>query len=239
MTALNTLHPSEKPNGLGTYVSILTTPRAAFSQLTAAPTWGWAALIGIVLTLAAAIISLPVQIHLANAMQQAQVSQMPADQQAQAGAAMAKLSWATPYFIIGASLFGPWLGWLITAAVFLAGSAISGGQARWNKAWTAAVNAYIITGVATLVGAIIMRLRGPEMMTTVRDAYTLPSLAMLAHGGAKAAAFLYSYNIFYIWYYVIAVIALEEMMRLRRGSAVVTVVFLSLLGALLASAFAK
>jgi len=231
--------PQERANGLLTYLSVITSPRAAFEQLFRTPMWGWAAIAGIVLTIFATIVMLPEQSHLAHVMQQQQLQQMTADQQARAASAIAKMA---PYlkltFIVGA-VFQPWIGWLIAASVFLIAGALSGGEARFRNAWVLAVNAYAITAVALLVNAIILAMRGPDSLNSPLDTFVVPSLAMFVHGSPKLAAFLYAYNILYVWAYVVIAIGLEHVMKLSRTAAIVTVVILSLLLAGLGTLFAK
>ena len=51
--------------------------------------------------------------------------------------------------------------------------------------------------------------------------------------------FLYGFNIFNVWLYIVAVIALEQVMKMSRGAAIATVVVLALLGAGIGALFAK
>ena len=55
--------------GLVTYARVLWAPRRAFSDLLAAPTWGWAALCGLVLTLAAVLLSQHAQVRMMAVME--------------------------------------------------------------------------------------------------------------------------------------------------------------------------
>jgi hypothetical protein len=232
--------PQARENGLSTYFQVLYAPSEAFDKLARTPMWGWAALIGLLLTLIATIIGLPATVHMIHATQAQQLSQMSADQVAQQREALAKVpEWVYGGFGIVGSLVGPWLYWLIAAAIFLIGAALGGGETRFQLAWVAAVNAYVIAGVGSIVTYSIIALRGASNINAPTDFYALPSLAMLVHGSPKLAGLLYAYNIVNVWYYIVAVIALERMLKLGRGAAVATVVVMSLLVAGLAALFAK
>lgn len=238
-TAVDSPAPQERANGFVTYLSIIATPRAAFEQLSRTPMWGWAAVLGIILTVAATFIMLPEQIHLGHVMQQQQLAQMTADQQAQAGPAMAKFEPYAKFTYIIAALIQPWIGWLIGAVVFLIGAALGGGVPRFRNAWVLAVNAYVISAIAVIVNAILIAMRGPDAVNSPFDVLALPSLAMVVHGGPKLSAFLYSYGIIYIWAYVVTFIGLEQLMKMSRTAALVTTIIFSLLIAGFVMLFAK
>jgi len=220
-----------RANGLATYFSIIPTPKAALAQLARTPMWGWAAIAGLVLSLIATILAAPAQSHLAAIIQQQKLGQFPADQRAQAAAAMAASGSFVKFFLAASGAIGPWLWWLITAALFLAGAALAGGNARWKLAWVAGVNTFVIVAIAAVVSGIILRLRGPLGINSMADVLVLPSLGQVIHGGPKLVAFLSAYNVLYVWYYVVQVIALEQVLKLKRPAAIATVVVMSLLGA--------
>ena len=232
--------PQARENGLSTYFQVLYAPGEAFAKLARTPMWGWAALIGMLLTLIATIIGLPATLHMIHATQAQQLSTMSADQAAAQRAALARIpEWVYGSFgVIGAAV-GPWLYWLIAAVIFLIGAALGGGETRFQHAWVAAVNAYVIAGLGSIVSYSIVAIRGASNINGPSDFYAIPSLAMLVHGSPKLAGLLYAYNVVNIWYYVVAAIALEQMLKLGRGAAVVTVVVMSLIVAGLAALFAK
>ncbi|MBC5825883.1 MAG: YIP1 family protein [Candidatus Eremiobacteraeota bacterium] len=223
--------PPGRVNGLATYFSIVPTPKAAFAQLARTPMWGWAAVAGIVLTLIGSVLAAPATAHFAQIMQQQRLAQLPADQRQQAAAAMAASASFVNFFIAAGGVVTPWIVWLVTAAIFLAGAALLGGQARWKLAWVAAVNAYVISAIAAVIYGIILRLRGPLSVNSTADVYVLPSLSQFVHGSVKLAAFLAAYNVMYIWYYIVAIIALEQILKLRRSAAIGTGIAVSLLSA--------
>jgi len=238
MASTTTAAP-QKSNGLSTYLSILWSPATAFDQLRETPTWGWAALVGIVLLLAATVIQLPEIAKVAQIAQAARLATMTADQQAAARGVMASTTKLFPLIAIIGAFVGPWVIWLISAVVYAIGSAISGAGAKFSLAWVVSVNVGIIVFVGGIVNAIIIAARGPDAISSSLDAYALPSLGMLFHDNVKLATFLNTYNLDYLWLYVVAVIALERTLSMKRGAAIATVAVYSLLGAGLATAFAR
>ncbi|HET9342535.1 MAG TPA: YIP1 family protein [Candidatus Eremiobacteraceae bacterium] len=239
MMASTTTAAPQKSNGLSAYLSILWSPATAFDQLRETPTWGWAALIGIVLLLAATLISMPEIMKVAHIAQQQQLSTMSADQQAQARQAMGSTAGIIPVFAIVGVLIVTWLIWVISAVVYAIGGAISGAGAKFSLAWVVSVNLGIIAFVGALVNAVILAARGPDAISSPLDQYALPSLGMFFHDNVKLATFLNTYNLDYLWLYVVAVIGLERTLSMKRGAAIVTVVVYSLIGAGLASAVAR
>ena len=222
--------PQEKVNGLSTYLSIIFAPREAFAQLARTPMWGWAALIGMILAVAAPIISLPEIQKIGDVARQQALSQMSADQQAQAQSAMAMSAHLTPIFATAGAAVFIWLFWLVTALIYLGAAALTGGTATFGRAWVAVLNASIAYFVASLINAIILALRGPDAIGSAVDAYALPSLAMIVHGGVKLVTFLYyTTNLGAIWGYIVSVIALEQMLKMGRGASIATVVVITLI----------
>ena len=236
---MDTTAPTEKANGLATYLSVLTSPTAAFTQLARTPMWGWAAVVGIALAIVSIIISMPELMKVAAVAQAAQLATMPADQQAQARQTMAAAAGVTKVIIIVSWIIIPWIAWLISALVYTIGAAISGATARFSLAWVASVNVSIVAWVGAVVNAVILAARGPDAIASPIDAQTLPSLGMFFHGNVKLVSFLNAYNLDYIWLYIVAIIALERTLAMKRPAAIVTVFIYSLLTAALAAAFAK
>jgi len=239
MMATTTTAAPQKSNGLSTCLSVLWAPGAAFDQLRLTPTWGWAALAGIVLLLASTIISMPEIVKVAHIAQDQALSQMSSDRQAIARQSMQSTQGLIPWFAIGGVFIVTWIIWLISAIVYAIGGAISGAGAKFSMAWAVSVNLGVIAFVGALVNGIILALRGPDAISSALDQYTLPSLGMFSHDNVKLATFLNTYNVDYVWLYVVAVIALERAMSMKRTAAITTVVVYSLIGAGLATAFAR
>ena len=55
--------PAERANGLATYLKVFYAPSEAFATLARVPTWGWAAIIGVILTLVSTLILMPATLH--------------------------------------------------------------------------------------------------------------------------------------------------------------------------------
>jgi Yip1 domain len=232
--------PSNRGSGLATCLKVLYSPGEAFTTLARVPTWGWAAVIGIVLTVVATIVLAPATTHFAHIAQERQFAQMPADQAAAARAAVAKFpDWFYPVFGTVGAFIVVWIFWLIGAVVFVVGAALTGGEAKFSGAWVSALNLYIIGAVGAIINSVIVALRGAASVNNSTDLYALPSLALVVHGSPKLTMFLYGFNVIYIWYYVVAVIALEAVMKMSRTASIVTVLVLALLSAGLAALIAK
>ncbi|HEV2907863.1 MAG TPA: YIP1 family protein [Candidatus Eremiobacteraceae bacterium] len=231
--------PAERASGLATYFKVLYAPGEAFATLARVPMWGWAAVIGVLLTLIGTIILLPATMHYAALAQEQRFSQMPADQAAAAREFMGKYPWINSIGGLIGAFIAPWLIWLVGACVFLIGAALGGGEARFKMAWVTAVNTYLIPALGSIVSGTIVMLRGAANANTMSDLYALPSLSMLVHGGPKLTMFLYTFNIVNIWFYIVLVIALEQMLKMSRTAALVTVVILALISAGLGAAFAR
>ena len=238
MASTTTAAP-QKANGLLTYLSVLWSPSEAFDRLRQTPTWGWAALVGIALILISTIISMPEIVKVAQIAQDQRLATMTADQAAAARQAMASMRGLTPVFAIVGVILVPWFIWVLSAIVYTIGGALSGAGAKFSLAWVVSVNLGIIAFVGALVNAIILVARGPDAISSPLDQYTLPSLGMLVHDNVKLATFLNSYNVDYVWLYIVSIIALERTLLMKRGAAIATVVIYSLIGAGLGSAFAR
>ena len=228
-----------KSNGLATCLAVITSPGTAFDQLRLTPTWGWAALVCLVLSVVGGIISMPEQIQVAHVAQMHAIANMPADQQAQARQGIAAGARLIPIFVIVTLVVAPWIVWLISAIVYTIGAAISGASARFNLAWVISVNVGVIAFVVLLVNAIILALRGPDAIASPLDAQAIPSLGMFFHDNIKLATFLNNYSIGYIWVYVVAVIGLVRTMSMKVAPAIITVVLYSLIASGIGAAFAR
>ena len=201
--------------------------------------WGWACILGLIISLVAAIIGLPATVQIAQVAQQTAISQAPADRQQ---AMRDGINSFTPFMgpsIIISVLIVTWIIWLISALVVLAAAAIGRGVVQFGKAWAVAVNLYAIPVLGSLIANIILRLQGPENISKQSDAFVLPSLAMVMHGDAKLSAFLYTFNVINLWLYAVFAIALQRTMKVGSTTAWVATVVFALLSALLAMSIAK
>jgi hypothetical protein len=238
-TAETAKPPLQRANGAATYFGVLFAPGEAFDTLARVPLWGWACVLGMVITVIAVIVGLPATLHVIQVAQAAQIAQAPADQQQQMRDTISKISPIMPVIITCTALIAPWIGWVIASLVILAGSAIGRGATSFGTAWVLAVNSYAILAFGALLNNIVLRLQGAENITKTSDAYALPSLAMLVHGDAKVSAFLYAFNVVYIWFYAIIAFGMQRMMKVSAAAAWGTAIVYALIGALIAMAFAK
>jgi hypothetical protein len=223
--------PPEKAEGLATYLKVIYAPGEAFATLARVPTWGWAALIGTILAVVVALVILPASMHYSHIAQEQRFSQMPADQAAAAREFTAKIpSWAYAAIAIVITPIITWFIWLVFSLLFLLAAWIGRGAPTFRGAWVVTVNSYIVYALGSLIGGVILLLRGPESANTAADLYALPSALLFMHAASpKLAAFLYyATNIASLWYYVVAFIALEQVLKLSRVAAIISAVVIGL-----------
>lgn len=223
--------PAPKANGLKTLLDTIVAPKEAFESIAAAPTWGWALAVSIILVVAANFLMGPAFAHgmtgdmAKQAATNPQLAQMSDEQRA----GFAKMmTMVIPLFSI---VMVPII-LLIQAVIFLIFNAIGRGQAGFGKLWATACNICIIFALSQIVAAIITIVRGPDSFpTSASIQQALPSLALLAPGaGPKLAAFLATINPFVIWSIVLDAVALTIVARLSKGvawgAAIVSYLFL-------------
>jgi hypothetical protein len=231
--------PEERANGLATYLNVIMSPTAAFQQLAKTPMWGWAALIGTILMLVSLIIMLPEQLKLVQIEQAKALAQMSSDQAAQARQGMAATAGVTNVIIIASAFIIPWFIWVISSIVYVIGAAISGASAKFSLAWVTAVNSCAVAFLGAIVNSIIVALSGPDAIGSPADLQRIPSLAMLFPDNVKLDAFLAAFSIAYIWFYVVAIIGLEQTMKMKRPAAIVTVLLYAVIAGGLGALFAR
>ncbi|HKW45083.1 MAG TPA: YIP1 family protein [Candidatus Eremiobacteraceae bacterium] len=231
--------PAERASGLATYFGVLFSPAEAFETLSRVPMWGWACILGMIISLVAAIIGLPATMHIAQVAQQTAIAQAPADRQQAMRDGIRSFAPFMGAFVFVSVFIVTWVIWLVSALFTLAATAVGRGTAKFANAWALAVNLYAIPALGSLIANIILRLQGPENINKQSDAFVLPSPAMVVHGDAKLAAFLYAFNVINLWLFAVFAIALQRTMKVGSSAAWVAAVVLALLSALLAMAFAK
>ncbi len=216
-------------SGLLTCLSVLVKPRSAFDLLRQQPTWGWAALIGIIATLGALLLTEPAQLHVLAVQEAHRIAALPPSARLQERLAVAAVDRIRkPLFIIGAVTI-PWITWFLISLFFWIAAAVSRSGATFRLAWVATLNSYVVYGVAGLTNGVLVAIRDPNLVNSGLDLVRLPSLAPLFPNQPQVAAFLTAYNVLNLWYYVVLAIALERVLQLRRPAAAGTVVAYSLL----------
>ncbi len=213
-----------KANGLKTALDTIIAPKEAFEQLRAAPTWGWALLLVIVLYSAASYLMTPALMHATSADWPRQVAanqglaQMTPEQQQQALAFTQKivqLAW----------LFAPvvaLLAILVHAIVMLIFKSAGRGDASIGALWASAVNIQVpVIGINALVTAVIVMLRGSDSFNSASELQTaMPSLGLLVPSTAiKLHAFASAFNPFTLWGCGLTVAAMVVVARLDRAWA--------------------
>jgi len=215
--------------GLVTYVWVLAKPRAAFERLKNAPTWGWAAVIGLFLTLAALLIAEPAQLHVLAASESHRIAALPPSERVRAQIVQLHVAGSLKsLFIIGA-LLGPWITWFLMTLFFFLAAAISRARARFGMAWVVALNSYVVYALGGVVNAALLAVRDPNHVNSALDLIAVPSLGWLFPHNPAIAAFLSAYNPFGIWYYAIVAIAMTAVLNVPRTAAIVATVGYSLL----------
>ncbi|MGB8519892.1 MAG: YIP1 family protein [Candidatus Tumulicola sp.] len=218
-----------RANGLKTVLDVIIAPREAFEQLRAAPTWGWALLILLVLYALASWLITPGVVHATQSdwprtvASNPSLAQMTPDQQQHAltfTLRIVSLIW----------LFSPVVAMIavvVLAIVMLIFKALGRGSASFATIWAAAVNIQVpILAINGLVTAAIVMLRGADTFNSSADIQTaMPSLALLVDPASlKLHAFASAFNPFTLWGIGLVVGAMTISARVSRGWAWATAI---------------
>jgi len=226
-------------DGLTTYLRVIVAPQRAFARLADAPTWGWAALAGILLTLAALLIAEPAQLHMLAVSEAHRLATMSAGDRLRERLASAQVApYVRSLFTLGA-ITTPWIAWALIASFLFIAAAIGRGRISFGAAWVATLNSYAVYGVAGVVNSILVSLRDPSTVNTALDLVRLPSVGWLFPHDATLGAFFSAYNILSVWYYAVVAIALQRLMRMHPAGAAAAAFVFSLLCGLFAAAGAR
>ncbi|MEO6835324.1 MAG: YIP1 family protein [Candidatus Tumulicola sp.] len=213
-----------KANGLKTALDTIVAPKEAFEQLRAAPTWGWALLLTIVLYAAASYLMTPALLHataadwprqIAASPQLAQLS--PEQQQGYLTFSLRIVRWVW--------LFAPIIAlvvMLVQAVVMLVFKALGKGDAPFRSLWAAAANiALPVLALNALITAVIVMVRGADSFNSPAEIQTaLPSLALIVPASAiKLHAFLAAFNPFTLWGCGLTVAAMAVVAKVPRAWA--------------------
>jgi hypothetical protein len=131
---------------------------------------------------------------------------------------------------------------LIETVVMLIFDKLGHGEGSFAKYFAAACNIAVpAAGIATLINALIVIIRGPaSFMTPQAVQGAMPSLAMLAPGvTGKLGAFLGTFTPFTIWATGLSVAAMLIIGRVPKLQALLAGIVLFLIPSLLAVSFAK
>ena len=185
--------------------------------------WVWVSLINGVI----AYLSIPIQIHLARLNTQG----VPEDQLQQQIEMMEKFGFlgiiATPVIVLITSLIIVGISYLVVSVV--------AEDAKFKKYFTLYLYASIIVSVGILLGTILTRMKGLDSVRSLGDASASFGPAVLVSFDQKIPhAILSSFDIFYIWFYVIIAAGLMHIFNLSRRSAIVAILPVWLLFVLIA-----
>ncbi len=231
------------PSGLKTAWDTIVAPKDAMLALRAAPTWGWALLIVVVVSIATSYIVTPAAVHGLQTdwpnmgAKNPALAGLSADvQQRQLAFAMkiTGLVWIfSPIFAAIAALIG--------AVVLLIFNALGHGDGSFGKYWAAQWNIGLVSALGAIALAVVVLARGVDGFATpqaVQEA--LPSFGMLVPASSvKLHAFLGAFTPFSIWASGLEVAALAIVGRVPRITAWLGGGLTLLIPALFAAAFAR
>jgi hypothetical protein len=232
-----------RSNGLKTAWDTIVAPKEALTSLRVAPTWGWALLIVVILSMLSTYLITPANIHgLATdwpntVAKNPALAGMAADrQQAQLGIAekFTTLAWLfTPIGNVIAALIG--------SIILLIFNALGRGDGTFGKYWAAQWNISVVSALGALVLAIIVIARGADSFDTAQAVATaMPSLAMLVPASnLHVHMFLAFFTPFSVWVVGLEIAALTIIGNVSRVPAWLGGALTLLLPALVIAALAR
>ncbi|MBV8727381.1 MAG: hypothetical protein JO233_06315 [Candidatus Eremiobacteraeota bacterium] len=228
----------ERENGLAIALKIFTAPRAALEILSAAPTWGWAFLISVILGALGTLLSVPAALHSVAASTAHQMAVNPSYSQ---------MSDAQRHQIVATTLIGVRYGWafvpfvllisaLVQTIILLIFNAVGRGSGTFRTLWASIMHIAIPGfGLYLLVGGFIAVIRGPTAYNSALDSFlAMPSFAWLSpHASPATVAFLSAFNVFSLWAFALTVTAMLVVARTTRLNGYLAALVVLLLGALI------
>ncbi|MBV8245051.1 MAG: hypothetical protein JOZ38_03935 [Candidatus Eremiobacteraeota bacterium] len=241
----------ERKNGLTTVLNTVIAPREAFESLRDGPTWGWAYVIVMALSVVGWFIALPVNDHIAVVMTQNMIAHnvlgmgsLTDEQKARALERAAHPAVLNRVFGLAILAIVPFLVVFIETLFLLAGNAIGRGKSTFKQLWAAAMNINVVTfGLFTLAISIVAVLRGPASFSTSAEYYRdIPTLALLVPQGSPGmVAFFATIQPFSLWGLFLMATALIVIGNASRAvswaTAIVNLLFYGMLSAAIANAF--
>lgn len=228
-------------DGLKVLVNTIVSPKEAFEALRERSTWVWALMISVVVGSVCTYLMAPAFSHamLANpaAIFGDKAAQMTPDQiqtYAQAGAKV------TSFYFIGV-LIGVPIICLIGGLVMTLFNALGRGDGSFAKYFAAQCNIGVVGAIGTVVGAIIILVRGTDSFNSLHEVATAaPSLAWLIPGaGVKVSAFLGVMTPFTLWATALTAYAMTIIGKVPRLQAWLAALIMLIFPALLAAWGAK
>jgi hypothetical protein len=229
--------------GLQTAIDILVSPREAFARLRETPTWGWAYLIAVLLSIIGTLAITPALKHAMEAGMPAvlaaspQIAKLPPDQQQQAIAqgvsiqvAIVNFTWLFTVVVV------PFIV-AVQSVVMLIANQIGRGDGNFRRFFALAMNVQIAGAVGGLIVAAIVLLRGATSFTEPAQLQgAMPNLGMLAPGGPHVlVAFLGGINVVGLWQCALLAYGMMAVAKISRPVAWTTAAVMLLSIAVLAA----
>jgi hypothetical protein len=211
-------------NGLKTALDTVIAPKNAFEQLRAAPTWGWALLLVLVLYALASYLLTPALVHAITSDWPRQIAANPRIAQMSPSEQQQALA-ITQKFVQWAWIFAPVIAVVaifIQTLVMLVFNVAAKGDASFRKLWASAVNIQVpVLGINALLTAAIVMLRGVDSFSSAAEIQTaMPSLGLLVPATSiKLHAFASSFNPFTLWGCGLTIAAMAIVARVGRTRA--------------------
>lgn len=229
-----------KANGLSTVIDTIAAPAEAFERQRAAPTWGWALIITVVLMLAGAYLQGPAARHVAVLQTQRFIntSSLAANMSAEKKQQVIENAGKPSVFSYAGPIVGLFIAVFFNTLILLIGNAVGRGQADFKRLWCGSMNIAVPTlGVGAIVVGIIATIRGADSFNSAMAiAQAVPSLGMLTpHGSAPVVAFLSAISVFTIWGFFLNATMLRVTAKTSPAIAYTFAAIVVLLGALLSA----
>jgi len=239
-----TVDSAPKANGVKTALDTIIAPKEAFESIRNTPTWSFALIISIAISMICSYLVIPAAQHAIVAdwpNQLAKSPQLASMTAAQQQAALAMGQKISSFFFLFFILLVP-IGNLVSAAVMSLFNSLGRGEGSFAKYWAASCNIGVVAwGVYSIVLAIVVLARGADSFNTSMSVQqAIPSLAMLVPGAsAKLTAILYPFNPITLWGVVLVSLAMETIGRVPRLQAWLAGITMFLLPIAIAVPFAK
>lgn len=215
-----TVEPTPRRGGLGKLIGMFFEPSSVLRELTVKPTWVWPVIVLMVISLAAQLVIAP-RLDMAGTIRERmersgrQVSEEQLEQAVAMGGKIARISmYASPLFVP--------IMLLMLAGVYALGLKVLGGNVDFGKLFAGITHAVMPPMlVASILMMVVAWPRGaitgteiPHLVRSGLGAWLGPDV----HRAIVAAADIV--DIFNVWQWVLVVLALEIVGKLKRGQAV-------------------
>ena len=192
---------------VSTVLDMIVAPRDAFEKIRATPTWFWAYLIAVVLTMAGTILMAPAVKHAMSAGLPAQlaampnIAKLPPDQQQAQIAKIMQINLLIADFTWLITIVAIPLIVVIQSLVMALANGIGKGDGTFRRFWSLGMNVAVPGGIGVLLTAFIVLIRGADSFSRAADVQTsMPNLGMLVPGGPHIlAGFLSGISVIVLW----------------------------------------